>query len=159
MTTFSMACTIVYVAVDLFELPLYAPYILMLVQMFVELFMQPEMDLVMFTHHVANLGVTALYLVAPTFDVVIRTGLKVEIATLLRLVQRALGNRAPPTLAFAFFMSFYLTRFFWGWRWLVDADFVWEHTDMSPYVGESLATPLLRLGFTCLLVILSLIHI
>lgn len=153
MTIFSTACTVVYVLVDLLGLPLYGPYILMLVQMVVELAAQPEMDLVMGIHHVANLGVTVLFLVAPAFDVVIRTGLKVEIPTLLRLVQRALGKRAPRALAFTFFATFYLTRFFFGWRWLVDADFVWEHTELRPYVGEALAIPLRRFGYVCLLVI------
>ena len=126
---------------------------LMVIQMVIELIWQPGMDFVMRCHHLANMVVTVIYLVSPSFSSAIMTGLVVEIATLLRLVQRAQGKRAHPLLAFSFFASFYLTRFFFGWRWLVDGEYVWEHIDLTPGFGPAHADFFLRFGFAALLVI------
>jgi len=158
---FTFAATAFYVVVYFLDMPLFWPYILMLFQMLFELAFQPKrtMGPVMRAHHLANLVVTIIYLLNPTFSYVIRTGLVVEIATLLRFVQLSVGKRhalLALSSAAAFMFSFFYTRFFGGWRYLADADFLWTHVGRfgeGTYHSDESYEPVLRVGYACLLTI------
>jgi len=56
---FTCFTSAVFATVYFAKLPLFWPYCLMLVQMLVELFAQPDLDPTMQVHHVANLGAPA----------------------------------------------------------------------------------------------------
>lgn len=93
MNAFTVACAGTFSAVYFLpSVPLFWPYVLMAVQMVAELLLQPDMASVMRVHHLANLGVTLLYLAWPTFDPIIREGLAVEVRA-SRTACRALSSR------------------------------------------------------------------
>jgi len=150
---FSLLATATYLVYLFSDLDLYPALVLMIVQMVIELLCQPQMDMTMRIHHFANCYICGLFLVSPSFPMVIRTAFVVEVPTLLRMVQKALGRRAPGWLAFSFFLSFYYTRFFIGWGTLVNYDFLVEHTHLTMYLSDEAAVLALRGGYAAVLVI------
>jgi hypothetical protein len=150
---FSLVCTCVHCTVYCLALDPYWPYFVMAAQMVLETFLQADMTPLMVLHHAANMVITMSYLISPTFETVILTGLIVELPSLPLLINKIFGRKFPSPvrnlLKLAFSLGFLYSRLVSGWMTCVEPGFIWGHSDLSkPYLSDAAADLWLRVNYS-----------